>query len=144
VSVSRDHTLKVCDLESGSELRTLQGHSRAVNGVAVSADGRRVVHASGNKTLKVWDLDSGRELRTMEGHSWAVYGVTVSAHRRRVVSASQDTTLKVWDLETGALVATFTCDAEVLCCAIAARRIAAGDQVGRLHFLSLELKEDNN
>ena len=37
VSASYDKTLKVWELESGRELRTLEGHSGAVNGVAVSA-----------------------------------------------------------------------------------------------------------
>ena len=43
------------DLETGRELRTLEGHSDWVNGVAVTPDGRRAVSASGDKTLKVWD-----------------------------------------------------------------------------------------
>ena len=64
-----DNTLKVWDLESGRELRTLAGHSEWVYGVAVSADGRLAVSASRDKTLKVWDLESGRELRTLAGHS---------------------------------------------------------------------------
>ena len=68
VSASLDKTLKVWDLEAGRELRTLEGHSALVTGVAVTADGRRAVSASEDKTLKVWDLDSGRELRTLEGH----------------------------------------------------------------------------
>ena len=69
VSASDDKTLKVWDLESGRELRTLDGHSADVTGVAVTPDGRRAVSASWDKTLKVWDLESGRELRTLEGHS---------------------------------------------------------------------------
>jgi WD40 repeat protein len=144
VSASWDRMLKVWDLESGHDLCTLVGHSADVRGVAVSADGRRAVSASWDKTLKVWDVESGRELRTLSGHSKAVNGVAVSADGRGAVSASDDQTLKVWDLETGALVTTFTCDAPALSCAFAsARRIVAGDASGRVHFLSLELKEDN-
>ena len=52
-------------LDSGRELRTLDGHSGCVYGVAVTADGQRAVSASEDKTLKVWELDSGRELRTL-------------------------------------------------------------------------------
>jgi len=144
VSASEDQTLKVWDLETGRELRTLVGHSAEVNGVVVSADGRRAVSASGDETLKVWDLKTGRELQTLAGHSGAVYGVAVSADGQRAVSASGDHTLKVWDLETGAVVATFTCDAAALCCAFAGdRRIVAGDESGRVHFLSLQLKDDD-
>ena len=67
VSASGDKTLKVWDLETGRELRTLEGHSGDVHGVAVTADGKRAVSASEDKTLKVWDLESGRELRTLAG-----------------------------------------------------------------------------
>ena len=58
VSASGDHTLKVWDVETGRELRTLQGHPDDVNGVALSGDGRRAVSASAD-TLKVWDVETG-------------------------------------------------------------------------------------
>ncbi len=82
-------------------LRTLEGHLHSVNGVAVTADGRRAVSASGDDTLKVWDLESGPELRTLEGHSDSVDGVAITPDGRRAVSASTDNTLKVWDLDSG-------------------------------------------
>ena len=68
VSASGDNTLKVWDLETGRVLRTLEGHSHFVYGVAVTPDGKRAVSASADKTLKVWDLETGRALRTLEGH----------------------------------------------------------------------------
>ena len=69
VSASSDKTLKVWEVESGRELRTLEGHTDWVYGVALSGDGRRAVSASWDKTLKVWEVESGRELRTLEGHT---------------------------------------------------------------------------
>jgi WD40 repeat protein len=140
VSASRDTTLKVWDLEAGREIRTLTGHSRSVDRVALSADGRHAVSASWDKTLKVWDLEAGREIRTLTGHSRSVDRVALSADGRRAVSASMDKTLNVWDLETGDVIATFTCDAGALCCAWSGSGlIVAGDELGRVHFLSLEL-----
>ena len=118
VSASADHTLKVWALRipptflwglSGGThplARTLEGHSGSVNGVTVTADGKRAVSASSDKTLKVWDLETGRALRTLEGHSDSVNGVTVTADGKRAVSASSDKTLKVWDLETGRALRT--------------------------------------
>ena len=55
------------EVESGRELRTLEGHTGAVSGVALSGDGRLAVSASWDNTLKVWEVESGRELRTLAG-----------------------------------------------------------------------------
>jgi WD40 repeat protein len=89
--------------------------------------------------LRVWDLETGRALRTLEGHADSVRGVAVTADGRRAASASGDHTLKVWDLASGMVLATFTCDAPLLCCTFAsAHKILVGDAGGRLHFLLIE------
>ena len=66
VSASADSTLKVWDLSSGRELRTLHGHAGYVNAVAVTPDGQRAVSASDDQTLKMWELTSGRELASFK------------------------------------------------------------------------------
>ena len=93
------------DLEAGSEWRTLEGHSGPVQGVAVSADGRRAVSASRDKTLKLWDLETGRAQRTLESPDW-VLDVAITADWRRAVSASYERALNVWDLESGRALRT--------------------------------------
>jgi WD40 repeat protein len=144
ISASWDKTLKVWDLETGRDLRTMEGHSGRALGVAVSPDGRHAVSSSGDNTLKVWDLETGRELRTLLGHSDFVRGVALSPDGRLAVSASDDKMLKFWDLETGAVMATFTCDAAVLCCAfINDCRVMAGDERGGVHFLELMKKVES-
>ncbi|WP_437839850.1 CHAT domain-containing protein [Sorangium sp. So ce1153] len=92
--------------DSEALLRTLEGHTDAVDGVAITSDGRIAVSASWDKTLKVWDLATGQLLRTLEGHTDAVMGVAVTPDGRIAVSASLDKTLKVWDLATGQLLRT--------------------------------------
>jgi hypothetical protein len=46
----------------------------------------------------------------------------------------------VWDLQTGKIVAAFTADASLRACAVVpdGRIIVAGDESGRVHFLTLE------
>jgi WD40 repeat protein len=90
--------------ESEALVRTLEGHTNTVRGVAVTEDGRFAVSASQDKTLKVWDLGTGLVVRTLEGHTNTVYGVALTEDGRFAVSASQDKTLKVWDLGTGQVV----------------------------------------
>lgn len=92
--------------ESGALVRTLEGHTSFVSGVAVTANGRFAVSASGDTTLKVWDLESGQAVRTLHGHTYPVNGVAVTSDGRFAVSASRDRTLKVWNLESGKAVRT--------------------------------------
>ncbi|WP_396442577.1 WD40 repeat domain-containing protein, partial [Limnospira sp. PMC 1291.21] len=45
-SLSKNTTLKLWYLATGTELATLTGHSRGVNAVAIAPDGFRAVSAS--------------------------------------------------------------------------------------------------
>jgi WD40 repeat protein len=99
ISGSEDKTLKVWDLQTGTELLTLTGHSGYVTAVAVTPDGK-VISGSEDKTLKVWDLQTGRELLTLEGHSNEVSTVAVTLDGKIVSESVYNDTL-VWDLETG-------------------------------------------
>ena len=90
--------LKVWDVASGRELRTLAGHTELVLAVALTPDGRLAVSASADKTLKVWDVASGQELRTLAGHTEWVLAVALTPDGRLAVSASEDNTLKLWDV----------------------------------------------
>ncbi|MDC0836877.1 WD40 repeat domain-containing protein, partial [Limnoraphis robusta] len=77
-SLSKNTTLKLWYLATGTELATLIGHSRGVNAVAIAPDGKRAVSASNDKTLKLWDLETGTELATLTGHSRWVTAVAIA------------------------------------------------------------------
>src|SRR5215469_9432069 len=89
-------------------MRTLTGHTGAVEAVALIPGGQRAVSALRDRTLKVWDLSSGSELRTLTGHTGFVRAVAVTPDGQRAVSASDDRTLKVWDLCSGSELRTLT------------------------------------
>ena len=59
-----DQTLKVWDLASGRELRTLTGHSSEVTAVAVTPDGQRTISAGSDKAVKMWELETGKAFAT--------------------------------------------------------------------------------
>jgi WD40 repeat protein len=97
-SVSSDGTLRIWDVESGREVRTLRESPGW--GVALSRDGKRAVSSSGD-SLIVWDLEAGVQWRTLQGHSDRVIGVALSVDGRRAASGARDCKVKVWDLEGG-------------------------------------------
>ena len=53
LSGSWDNTLRLWDLATGETLRTLEGHTSAVNAVAALADGRRAISGSDDHTLRL-------------------------------------------------------------------------------------------
>ena len=63
-----DDTIKLWDVASGRELRTLRGHQTVIS-VAFSPDRRILASGSLDNTIKLWDVANGRELRTLRGHS---------------------------------------------------------------------------
>jgi hypothetical protein len=83
----------------GPERRVLQGHTRTVNAVALTADGKRAVSGSDDGTLRVWDLEGNQAPRVLQGHTRGVRAVALTADGKRAVSGSYDRTLRVWDLE---------------------------------------------
>src|SRR6266496_1410179 len=101
VSASNDRTLKVWDVQRGTERFTLKGHTDEVRDCAISPDGTWVVSASDDDTLKVWDVHTGVERFTLKGHTDEVRGCAVSPDGRWIASASSDKTLKVWNAHAG-------------------------------------------
>jgi WD40 repeat protein len=106
ISGSYDNTLRLWELATGENLRTLEGHAGSVTAVAVLADGRRALSGSYDNTLRLWDLASGETMRTFKGHAGSVNAVAVLADGSRAISGSSDTTLRLWDLATGETMRT--------------------------------------
>jgi WD40 repeat protein len=82
----KDTTIKYWDLDAGTCIRTLTGHSGAVYSVAVTPGGTHAVSGSGDATLKYWDLRTGACIRTLRGHSDRVNSVAVTPDGKHAVS----------------------------------------------------------
>jgi WD40 repeat protein len=113
-SASQDRTIKLWDVASGREIRTLSGHSNFVSSVALSPDGKMLASGSGDKTIKLWDVASGREIRTLSGHSYPVLSVAFSPDGRTLVSASGDKTIKLWDVASGREIRTLSGHSDIV------------------------------
>lgn len=103
---THQYVIKIWDYATGSEIRTIEGHSERIYKLAVTPDGSRVVSASADHTLKVWDVETGSLIHTLEGHVERVMAVVLYQDGRRAISGGWDETIKIWDLVEGKEVIT--------------------------------------
>ena len=106
VSGSRDRTIKLWNLETGSRhlVYSLEGHAGSVESVALTLDKHLIVSGSADRTVKLWEIESGRLLHSLEGHLKGVNVVTVSGDGRFIISGSNEGVVKVWEVESRRLI----------------------------------------
>lgn len=90
LSGSRDHTLKLWNVQSGECFRTFEGHTSGVASVCLSADGTLALSGSRDATLKLWDVETGRCMRTFKGHEIDLSAVALSPDGLVAASASME------------------------------------------------------
>ena len=101
VTGSGDHTARVWDARTGTQILVLKGHTRGVTSAAFSPDGTRFVTGSIDRTAKVWDARTGKQQLELRQHTRGVLCVSFSPDGTRIVTGSTDDTAKVWDARTG-------------------------------------------
>jgi len=97
---------RIFEVQTGRLVRSLDGHSIGVTGVAFSPDGTRLATMSYDKTARIWSTEAQPEFLSLEGHDQPVWTIAFSRDGRRLASGSFDHTARVWDTETASLLTT--------------------------------------
>ncbi len=109
-TASKDKTIKIWDLSSGKEIRTMAGHQSEVVAVIFSPDDRYIASSSWDRTIRIWNVISGQEEKKLTGHEKLVSSIDFHPDGDRLVSVSVDRKGIIWDLETEAAVQEFVVD----------------------------------
>jgi WD40 repeat protein len=100
-SAHPDYGLRLVDVETGHEIRRLEGHTEAVIAIAFSPDGRQALSGTFGSELLLWDVQQGQVQRRLEGHNGGINAIAFSPDGRLAVTGSHDESLIVWDVATG-------------------------------------------
>jgi len=93
-----DRTIRLWDVNTGKELRRLEGPTLGSWCVVWSPDGRTLATGGDDGLVRLWELATGRERGQLAGHEGPVTCLKFTHDGRRLISGSSDTTVLVWDL----------------------------------------------
>ena len=99
VSGGKNDSLKVWDLNSGTCIKQLKGHTSTVSEVKISKDKSFIASGSFDKTIRLW---YSQESFVLEGHSSSVCSIQLVEDL--LVSGSEDKSIRLWDLESRSCV----------------------------------------
>jgi WD40 repeat protein len=90
--------------------KRFKGHTKWVDSLAWTPDGKILVSGSGDKTIRVWDAATRKTIARLEGHTAQVRAVAISADGRLLASKADDYTVALWDMKDWRLVRAVAAD----------------------------------
>jgi hypothetical protein len=94
-----DNTVKIWDLETGTCLHTLMGHTSLVGLLGLSPN--HLISAAADSSLRVWDADDMTIQHVLRNNGGAI---TCFRHDEHKVISGSDGMLKLWDIRRGKFV----------------------------------------
>ena len=101
-----DRTVRLWDVASQTELRTLSGHNDAVYDVAFHPGGKILASASGDRTVKLWDVATGKRLDTLGQSLKELYTLAFHPSGRWLAAGGVDNRIRVWKISKSAAEGT--------------------------------------
>jgi hypothetical protein len=101
LSAGRDRMLRLWDVETGTPVRELAGHTDEVFAAVYHPDGTRIASGGRDRVVRVWDAERGVELVRLPGHTNYIFSLAFNRDGDTLVSGSGDFTVRLW--EKGAL-----------------------------------------
>ncbi len=132
VSGSYDGRLIWWNIDSRSQVRTVDAHRKWIRGVVATPDGKAVVSVGDDMVCRVWDVDSSRLLHELRGHEELtpthfpsmLFACAISADGGMIATGDKVGHVVVWATQTGEKLAAFDAPA-----------MYTWDQVQRLHSI---------
>lgn len=91
------------DITTGALTRRYVGHTGAVHGLAISANGTRLATCANDGTARLWDVSSGDELRRFACVEQWVRSVALSPDAKLIAAGTMSGPVRLWDASTGEL-----------------------------------------
>jgi WD domain, G-beta repeat len=97
----QDNHVKVWQIDRGTQIHDLAGHSHLLQAVVLTADGLRAYSAGFDQKILGWDLASGQLLPFQVNTEVAVNILQITQDGKQLISGHSNGEIKIWDSHSG-------------------------------------------
>lgn len=108
VSGAADKFVKIHEVETGTHVRSFEGHTHHVMDVTWQADGSTLASAGADNAIKVWNVETGEQIRTINGYSKQVTSISFAGISGNVISSGGDKTVRQFTASNGRAIRSFS------------------------------------
>lgn len=103
-----DGNVSILNFSDGSQVRTLVGHTKAVQSVKFNSTGSQLVSGSSDQKVIIWDVSDGSIVDSLIGHTGNVTRALFTPENQKIISADYNRMIKVWNVSDGSLISNLT------------------------------------
>jgi WD40 repeat protein len=103
-SGSEDKTIKIWEVRTGREVKTLLGHQSQVNEVIFSSDGRQIISGGRDRNIFIWDLQSEKILKKYHYPDESIVSLDLSRDDRYLAIGTTKRLVRILDLKSDSIV----------------------------------------
>lgn len=107
VAKGMEGSLRIYDVASRTERRSIDAGLSYLTAIAVNPDGRVVASSGSDRYLRLWEIVTGTQVGRLRGHLKAILGVAFHPDGRHAVTGDSAGTIFLWDVPAQRVVAQF-------------------------------------
>ncbi|MCA9215200.1 MAG: WD40 repeat domain-containing protein [Planctomycetales bacterium] len=135
VTAGDDHVVRIWDINRGTELRRLSGHTDWVDAATFSPDGNLLATAGKDHRLLLWDLTTGKRTAMVPPGDTAISAIAFSRSGSKLAIVGFDRSIQIYDVEHQTLMRALPAPCRDMRCIEFSpddRLIAGGGRNGKL------------
>ncbi len=87
---SKDHSIRLWDVDTGKPIARLAGHQDRVTGLAFTPDGKTLASGSWDRSVRLWSVAVAEEVALLEGHAGKVQALAFAPDGQVLASGSHN------------------------------------------------------
>lgn len=96
-SAGLDKTIKIWDVTNGICVKNMIGHSKFINCISCSYNGKYIASAGYDENIKIWDVNSCQCIQTIDTKE-PIFSLDYSRNGKYLISSNR--TIKLWNIST--------------------------------------------